>query len=57
MIGRAGRLGHSDSGESYLLCYRNEGMTARNIIKSELQPVASPLVGEKRGITSLLLEV
>lgn len=54
MVGRAGRTGQSEHGDSVLIC--NDRAVALKIATQALQPVESCLSSDKRGLSRLVLE-
>ncbi|KAJ8678685.1 hypothetical protein QAD02_014472 [Eretmocerus hayati] len=56
MIGRAGRAGMGDFGESILICTRNDMEKVRELLNSKMDDAASSLHYEKdRGINNLII--
>ncbi|KAF5305477.1 hypothetical protein FQA39_LY01568 [Lamprigera yunnana] len=56
MIGRAGRMGKDTSGESILICQKNNCEIAKTLVSSKLMPIKSCL-GKSGILTRAILEV
>ncbi|PSN35915.1 hypothetical protein C0J52_07170 [Blattella germanica] len=58
MIGRAGRAGFDEAGESILMCKQNDIDKVRDLLKSSMDEVVSNLhLNERQGLQNLVLSI
>ncbi|XP_048481986.1 helicase POLQ-like [Plutella xylostella] len=55
MVGRAGRAGHCDTGESILICSERDWQSFRPVLSGAMSPTRSALGSNRGALSSLLL--